>query len=266
MSNNTNTNTNTNTSSIKQHTIEYIPVDDLKFDPDNPNIVSEKQMHGLTESFKKFGYLSPIIVDQNNLIADGEHRAAVYKLFNIEQIPAYRIQFNNDVERRLLRQTMNKLRGIHDPERDLQELELIRSRDKEALEQMLAIGDREFELLKQFIDNDSNQSAEVRQNIIDRKYGYGFQGLATQMPEEQYDGERRIDPNTIEHHANTFLYGSIKQIILYFKNEDYQKVIVKMQEIMNNEQPKLKSHTDLFTFLLDFYDQYNNRTPATTTA
>jgi|SRR5215831_1746304 len=254
-------------STIQNYEIEYVNINELKFDPDNPNVLNAKQMHGLTESFKKFGYLSPIIIDQNNLIADGEHRAAIYKQFNIQQIPAYRLTFKDDVERRILRQTMNKLRGQHDYELDLKELEFIHEKDSEALQNILALGDKELEMMRQFVTNEAVNISSIHNEIENEQnqIGYGYQGLATQMPLEQQEGERRIDPDTIAHHANTFLYGSIKQIVLYFRNEDYEQVIQKMQEIMRTEN--IKNHTDLFTFLLKYYEisNANNATPATTT-
>lgn len=82
-------------------------------------------MKALRLSMERFGYLTPIVVDQNNLIADGEHRALIYKEFGLEEIPAYRVTFSDDAERRLLRQTMNKLRGQHDFAMDADEMALI---------------------------------------------------------------------------------------------------------------------------------------------
>lgn len=79
-------------------------------------------MAGLRKAMERFGYLSPIVIDQNNKIADGEHRALIYKEFNIAEIPAYRVVFSDDSERRLLRQTMNKLRGQHDLRLDAEEM------------------------------------------------------------------------------------------------------------------------------------------------
>lgn len=87
-------------------------------------------MKGLRLSMERFGYLTPIVVDQNNLIADGEHRALVYKEFGLTEIPAYRVVFSDDTERRLLRQTMNKLRGMHDQQLDADEMALIYESNK----------------------------------------------------------------------------------------------------------------------------------------
>ena len=49
----------------------------------------------------------------------------IYKEFGLEEIPAYRVTFSDDAERRLLRQTMNKLKGQHDFAMDADEMALI---------------------------------------------------------------------------------------------------------------------------------------------
>ena len=86
-------------------------------------------MAALRKSMQTFGYLAPIVVDQNNLIADGEHRVLVYKEFGFKTVPAFRVQMD-DVERRLYRQTANKLRGIHDKRLDADELAMIYEKGK----------------------------------------------------------------------------------------------------------------------------------------
>jgi len=114
---------------IKEFKVINVDIDNVSIDPENPNKMSGDQMSGLKASMEKFGYLEPIIVDQNNMIADGEHRLLVYKDLNMKKIPAFRVDLKTDAERKLLRQTMNKLRGQHDPELDSQELLLLYEKD-----------------------------------------------------------------------------------------------------------------------------------------
>ena len=110
---------------IINHKLTSIKIDDLKFDPSNPNKLTQEQEAGLRQSMQRWGYLTPVIVDQNNKIADGEHRALLYKSMGLKEIPAYKLNLKSDVDRRMLRQTMNKLRGQHERELDTQELRLI---------------------------------------------------------------------------------------------------------------------------------------------
>lgn len=112
---------------IVERDLIKLKISDLIIDDTNPNKMTLDQMKGLRESMKRFGYLTPIIVDQDNKIADGEHRVLIYKEFGINEIPAYRVEFQDDVERRLLRQAMNKLRGEHDPIMDAEEIQILRA-------------------------------------------------------------------------------------------------------------------------------------------
>ena len=109
---------------IRLHSVRMIPVGSVRLDPDNPNVMSEEQMDGLRESMRRFGYLDPIVVDEEMVMADGEHRLQVYKEFGQAQIPAYVLKLSN-VERRLLRQTKNKLHGEHDFQKDASELKIL---------------------------------------------------------------------------------------------------------------------------------------------
>ena len=107
---------------IKEHQFIKIKIKDLIFDPSNPNVMTDKQMHGLRMSMQKYGYLIPVVVDLNNKIADGEHRAIVYKEMGYEEIPAIKMKLETEADRRTLRQVLNKLHGTHDKEKDSDEL------------------------------------------------------------------------------------------------------------------------------------------------
>ena len=106
---------------IEEHSLSKLNIEDLKFDDSNPNFMKEQQMEGLRESMKEFGFLDPVIVDQDNLIADGEHRVLIYKEFGKKTIDGYKMELS-DEKRRLLRQVMNKLRGQHEPSKDYSEI------------------------------------------------------------------------------------------------------------------------------------------------
>lgn len=59
-------------------------------------------------------------------IADGEHRALVWKALGKMDIQAYIVpRLNDDIKRRLARQTLNKLQGEHDIKLDADEMALI---------------------------------------------------------------------------------------------------------------------------------------------
>lgn len=137
---------------IKQYQIENLKIDDLKFDKTNPNQLNQQQMHALRESMSKFGYLTPVIVDQNNLIADGEHRVLVYKEFGLTEIPGFKLNLETDIDRRMLRQVMNKLRGQHDLPMDALELQMILESGENNLKDLSELLAQDSNVLKRIIE------------------------------------------------------------------------------------------------------------------
>ena len=107
---------------IQEYEVERVPLSQLQFDNENPNTLTKEQIEGIKKSFKKFGNVDPILIDQNNLIVHGNHRAEVYQELGMEEIPCYRRTFKDDNERRLCSQTMNKLHGEYDLLRDIDQL------------------------------------------------------------------------------------------------------------------------------------------------
>lgn len=110
---------------IKEYDLVKVNVSDLTFDSQNPNQMSKEQMHGLKKSMDKYGFLVPIIIDNKNRLVDGAHRAAIYKANNIEEIPAFRISLDSEIDSKQLRQVLNKLKGTHDLNKDVNEFEFL---------------------------------------------------------------------------------------------------------------------------------------------
>ena len=77
---------------VKDNKIENIPVNDIKFDETNPNVLTPEQMIALKSTMEKFGFLSPVILNKKLEVIDGEHRVTVYKDLKKETIPAYVIR------------------------------------------------------------------------------------------------------------------------------------------------------------------------------
>lgn len=107
---------------VKNHELTTVDISTIQFDETNPNKLTQKQMDGLRQSMLKYGYLTPVIIDQNGVVADGEHRALVYKQLGYDRIPVYRVNLETDADRKILRQVMNKLHGEHDKQLDSNEL------------------------------------------------------------------------------------------------------------------------------------------------
>ena len=153
---------------IKEHELKQVPVNKIKVDGENPNIVTPEQLEAMRYSMEKFGYLAPIIVDQDFIVADGEHRLQIYKEFGKTTIPCYIVECN-PAERKLIRQTMNKLHGVHDSLMDAQELKRIIAFDEgmfSEITNLLAIEDAEIEKILKLTKIKEPYEPEFDENIV----------------------------------------------------------------------------------------------------
>jgi hypothetical protein len=89
----------------------------LKSDENNPNKMTIKQKEQVWHSLQKYGWTYPIITNKDGVFADGEQRAQVCKEHGEFFAPVLRLPVS-DVDRRMLRQILNKLKGKHSRELD----------------------------------------------------------------------------------------------------------------------------------------------------
>lgn len=109
---------------LEKMNVVNIPIEKITVDGNNPNQMSPEQLASLEKSIRKFGSIVPVIVNKKNVVADGEHRLRVYRKLGLKTVPVIKLDVD-DVDRRILRQVMNKLHGEHDLQADAQEFERI---------------------------------------------------------------------------------------------------------------------------------------------
>lgn len=198
---------------------EIMKLSKIKLDPNNPNKMTDKQFEGLGKVIHDKGYGDPLKIDANNIMIDGEHR---YKwMMNDKMEEAHVIRFPNvktDVDRRIMRQVFNKLRGTHDYELD-------------ALDFKAIFEDSKLRTLAEYLDTPEDEFLKVI---------------------ERSQANREIDKNMMEHYEDSFLFGNIKQIVLYYNNAEYEKLLPRMEKIMTANN--IETHTDLFDFLITRYE------------
>jgi len=120
----------------------YLPlVEDirlLKSDENNPNKMTIKQKNQVWSSLQKYGWTYPIITNKDGVFADGEQRAEVCRDHGEFFAPVLRLPVS-DVDRRVLRQILNKLKGKHSRELDGAEyMRIIDAGEKDCLKALLA--------------------------------------------------------------------------------------------------------------------------------
>jgi len=78
----------------------------------------------LKRNIEKYGFLVPIITNNKFVVADGEHRLKAAIEIGMTQVPVIALPIE-EVDRRIIRQVMNKLKGHHDIDMDAEEYKLI---------------------------------------------------------------------------------------------------------------------------------------------
>ena len=205
---------------VEEHKLVKIDIDKIKIDSTNPNVMSDDEMKALQKTMDKFGYLAPVILDKKYKVVDGEHRVKIYERLGKKTIPAYVIDVDK-YDQKILRQVMNKLRGEHDILKDSKEFNILDKANRlDDLAQFLAKDEKDF----------------------------------LRMADEPTKDDE-FDANPMDHHKDHYLHGNIKQIMIYFDNEEFEKIMPKIEKIMEVEE--VTTHTDVFYKLLEFYE--NNK-------
>ena len=114
---------------VKEFAVKKIPISSIKFDKTNPNTMGDEQMDALSKGMEKFGYLAPVVLNQDMEVLDGEHRAKAYAKLGEKNIPAYVINVDK-FDGKMLRQIMNKLHGEHDTKKDSLEYQILEQAGK----------------------------------------------------------------------------------------------------------------------------------------
>ena len=115
----------------------------LKSDEQNPNKMSVKQQNQVWRSLQKYGWTYPIVTNKEGVFADGEQRAQVCISHGEFFAPVLRLPVS-EVDRRMLRQILNKLKGKHSHDLDVEEFtRIIQAGERDDLQALLsAVGEK----------------------------------------------------------------------------------------------------------------------------
>jgi len=194
---------------IKEYQIEKIKIKDLKFDKANPNEMTDAEMKALEYQMEQEGFLEVVLVDQDNNMIDGEHRARVYKKRGIEEIQCFRVQVRDEAHRRLLRQAMNKVRGHHNPAKDAEEYRFIIANSQagvENLKMILGKTDEQMTELRNFLQN--NQDAEAVKDSLFRIENTPFEAAPPGLESHQAPPDISGEVHCGERPYLTFVFDS----------------------------------------------------------
>ena len=79
---------------------EAVTLTDLKPNPRNARTHSKRQIKLIADSLKAFGFVNPILIDEDGMIVAGHGRVAAARRIGMTEVPAVRIEHLSDDEKR----------------------------------------------------------------------------------------------------------------------------------------------------------------------
>ena len=92
-----------------QLSIVYLPIDQLKANPENPRIHSNKQVQQIARSLKAFGPIVPILIDRNSRVIPGHGRILPARLLGLRELPTICVEHLTDAQIKAFAIADNKL-------------------------------------------------------------------------------------------------------------------------------------------------------------
>lgn len=142
---------------------ELVDIDQLQLDGDNPHKMKKNQLEALRNAIQRWGFIVPVITNRDLLVADGEQRLTVAKELGMKQVPVIRLDVE-DVDRHILRQILNKLKGHHVKELDQSEYEkIIELGGEDDLKEYLLISEKDLE---KALEEEESIKVEARYELV----------------------------------------------------------------------------------------------------
>jgi DNA modification methylase len=98
--------------SLARFVILYLALSLLKPDPNNPRRHSDQQIKKIARSIETFGFVVPILVDQNNVIVAGHGRYLAAQILKMAEVPVISLEHLNEAKIKALRIADNRLTEI----------------------------------------------------------------------------------------------------------------------------------------------------------
>ena len=102
---------NTDSSVNSKYKIEWVEAFSLKKEKDNANEMTQRLRQSLRKSIVDDGLQNPLLIEQNNIIINGNHRYDELVELGWKKIPCVRIKVKNLAERKRLQIESNHLHG-----------------------------------------------------------------------------------------------------------------------------------------------------------
>src|SRR5262249_39332326 len=109
---------------LRDLAVEQRSVSALKINPRNARTHSKRQVKAIAASIQAFGFTTPVLVDDDDMILAGQGRVQAAKLLGLDRVPAIRISALSEAQKRAFVLAENKLAERAGWDRELLALEL----------------------------------------------------------------------------------------------------------------------------------------------
>jgi 16S rRNA G966 N2-methylase RsmD len=104
--------------------VELRPVAGLRANPGNARTHSDRQISQLAASIRTFGFLNPILVDEQGMVLAGHGRLAAARLLGLDEVPVVQVTHLTPAHKRALVLADNRLAELAGWDRNLLKIEL----------------------------------------------------------------------------------------------------------------------------------------------
>lgn len=206
---------------MNQPTFELRQVADLTNWENNPRSILKEDFERLKGQIQKHGVYKTLLVNQDNIVLGGNMRLRAFKELGITEVMCGIVQTTNDGEMLEFALSDNDNAGTTD-ELKLQEVFQLHPIDT-ALYKIQA------------------QNLRPLETVIN--------------PPDPLGGDGTPDRSELDEDMETYLNGSIRQIVLYFDKDEFENISAKLAKLQ--AELKLQNNTEIFMHLLSHYEETN---------
>lgn len=203
----------------KQAKFEMRPIAELKNWENNPRSILEEDFKRLKGQIGQLGVYKTLLVNQDNIVLGGNMRLRALKELGVKEVMCGVVETKDEGEMLSYALSDNDQAGVTD---DLK------------LAEVFHLHPIDTKLFK------------VQSNVL-----RPLESIIN--PPDPMGGDENPDRDGYDESLESYLNGTIKQIVLYFENEQYGEVVERLEKMM--ERTTTKTHTDLFLAMLSFCEE-----------
>lgn len=200
---------------------EIRKISELKNWENNPRSITKDDFNRLKEQIKKLGVYKTLLVNQDNIVLGGNMRFQALTDLGVDEVMCGVVETANDGEMLEYALSDNDQAG---------------QTDDEKLSEVFHLHPIDTKLYK--IQSNTLRPLET---IIN--------------PPDPFS---EVDESQFDKNLDSYLNGNIKQIVLYFENDEYNDVLERLEKI--KEATGAANHTEIFLTLLSNYENNNPKT------